>query len=99
MSYVIPTVSQCVRTLLRKIRTQQPNHTADVHGLVISPTRELTIQISKELGVVFNTCEFSLKERNVDKSEIIAESNLVKAGIIYIVEKVAAGYVYIKSGF
>lgn len=31
--------------------------------------------------------------------EIIAESNFVKAGIIYIVEKVEAGYVYIKSGF
>lgn len=92
---------------LKNIKSVSPSTNIEVvcHGpgltmLMKTKTTVLKdIQSSKETGVVFNTCEFSLKERNVDKSEIITESNFVKAGIIYIVEKVEAGYVYIKSGF
>lgn len=92
---------------LKNIKSVSPSTNIEVvcHGpgltmLMKTKTTVLKdIQSSKETGVVFNTCEFSLKERNVDKSEITAESNFVKAGIIYIVEKVEAGFVYIKSGF
>jgi intracellular sulfur oxidation DsrE/DsrF family protein len=54
---------------------------------------------AKELGVTFEACEFSLKERKVDKSQIISESGYVPAGIIYIVEKQEKGWTYIKAGF
>lgn len=92
---------------LKNIKSVSPSTNIEVvcHGpgltmLMKNKTTVLKdIQTSKETGVVYNTCEFSLKERNVDKSEIIEESNFVKAGIIYIVEKVEEGYVYIKSGF
>jgi intracellular sulfur oxidation DsrE/DsrF family protein len=53
----------------------------------------------KEKGVVFNACEFSMKERNVDKSRIVAEATYVPAGIIAIVSKQEQGWSYIKSGF
>jgi uncharacterized protein len=52
-----------------------------------------------EKGILFNACEFSMKERNVDKSAIIPEAGYVKAGIIEIVTKQEQGWSYIKSGF
>lgn len=52
-----------------------------------------------EKGIQFNACEFSMKERNVEKSAIIPEAGFVKAGIIEIVSKQEQGWSYIKSGF
>ena len=57
------------------------------------------IQSAKEKGVEFMACEFSIKERKVDKESIIKESGFVPAGIIEIVSKHAQGWSYIKSGF
>jgi intracellular sulfur oxidation DsrE/DsrF family protein len=57
------------------------------------------IQTAKANGVIFQACEFSLKERKVEKSAIIMEASYVKAGIIHIVEKQEAGWSYIKAGF
>jgi intracellular sulfur oxidation DsrE/DsrF family protein len=57
------------------------------------------IQTAKANGVVFQACEFSLKERKVEKSAIIMEASYVKAGIIHIVVKQEAGWSYIKAGF
>jgi uncharacterized protein len=57
------------------------------------------IQTAKATGVIFQACEFSLKERKVEKSAIITEAGYVKAGIIHIVEKQEAGWSYIKAGF
>jgi len=54
-------------------------------------------QIAK--GVVFDACEFAMKTRNVDKSEILPSVLVVPSGIIEIVTKVEEGWVYIKSGF
>lgn len=50
-------------------------------------------------GVVFNACEFSMKERNMDKSQILPEATYVPAGIIEIVNKQEQGWSYIKAGF
>lgn len=50
-------------------------------------------------GVVFNSCEFSMKERNVDRARILSEATYVKAGIIEIVSKQEQGWSYIKAGF
>ena len=62
-------------------------------SIVISKIKEF-----KDKGVVFNVCEFSLKERKVDKSKLIAQSTYVPAGIIEIVEKQEQGWSYIKAG-
>ncbi len=50
-------------------------------------------------GIVFNACEFSMKERNVTKEQILPDASFVKAGILYIVKKQSEGWYYIKSGF
>lgn len=48
--------------------------------------------------VVFNVCEFSMKDRNIDKSKMIEEASFVPAGIIEIVTKQEQGWSYIKAG-
>lgn len=50
-------------------------------------------------GVVFNACEFSMKERNVSKESIVTQAVYVKAGILEIVSKQQEGWHYIKAGF
>jgi intracellular sulfur oxidation DsrE/DsrF family protein len=52
----------------------------------------------KEKGVVFNVCEFSLKERKVEKSKLIEQATYVPAGILEIVSKQEQGWSYIKAG-
>lgn len=49
-------------------------------------------------GVAFNACEFSIKERQVDRTKIITEAGFVPAGIIEIVSKQEKGWSYIKAG-
>ncbi len=51
-----------------------------------------------EKGVKFNACEFSMKERKVEKSAIHESAGFVKAGIIEIVSKQEQGWSYIKAG-
>lgn len=50
-------------------------------------------------GVVFNACQFSMKERNVLADQLLPSSKQVPAGIIYLVTKQEQGFHYIKSGF
>ncbi len=49
-------------------------------------------------GVVFNACEFSIKERKVDRNTIISKAGFVPAGIVEIVSKQEQGWSYIKAG-
>jgi intracellular sulfur oxidation DsrE/DsrF family protein len=56
------------------------------------------IKMLAEKGVVFNACEFSIKERKVDRSKIISSAGFVPAGIIAIVSKQEQGWSYIKAG-
>jgi intracellular sulfur oxidation DsrE/DsrF family protein len=56
------------------------------------------IKLLSEKGVVFNACEFSIKERKVDRTKIIQVANFVPAGIIEIVSKQEQGWSYIKAG-
>lgn len=92
---------------LNNIVTIAPESEIEVvcHGpgldmLVIGKTivRDKISQL-KNKGVNFVACEFSMKERNVEKEKIIPESAFVKAGIIEIVTKQEEGWSYIKSGF
>ena len=57
------------------------------------------IKSFSDKGVVFNACEFSMKERNVDKSQITSNVSFVSAGILFIVSKQEQGWSYIKAGF
>lgn len=72
-------------------------------GLEMVTTSKTTvlkgIQAATVSGVDFVACEFSLKERNVQKTEIISEAGFVPAGILEIVKLQSEGWYYIKSGF
>lgn len=92
---------------LNNITTVEPNTQIEVvcHGpgldmLVQSKTtvHDKITQMNAK-GISFVACEFSMKERNVAKEQIISEAAYVKAGIIEIVSKQEAGWSYIKSGF
>jgi intracellular sulfur oxidation DsrE/DsrF family protein len=56
------------------------------------------IKLLAEKGVVFNACDFSIKERKVERSKIISVSGFVPAGIVEIVSKQEQGWSYIKAG-
>jgi intracellular sulfur oxidation DsrE/DsrF family protein len=74
-------------------------HGAGLDMLVSGKTIvEDKIALLIEKGVVFNACEFSIKERKVDRSQIISKAVFVPAGIIEIVSKQEQGWSYIKAG-
>ncbi len=74
-------------------------HGAGLEMLVSGKTIvEDKIKILADKGVVFNACEFSIKERKVDRSKIISVSGFVSAGIVEIVSKQEQGWSYIKAG-
>jgi intracellular sulfur oxidation DsrE/DsrF family protein len=52
-----------------------------------------------EKGVVFNACEFSMKERKVSREKLLAGVSTVPAGIYHIVKRQSEGWYYIKAGF
>ncbi len=52
-----------------------------------------------EKGIRFVVCEFTLKDRNIDKSAIVKEAGFVKSGILEIVSKQEEGWSYLKAGF
>jgi intracellular sulfur oxidation DsrE/DsrF family protein len=58
-----------------------------------------SLQTASERGVVFEICEFSMKERKVEKSEILPFAQFTPAGIIRVVELQESGFHYIKAGF
>ena len=53
----------------------------------------------KAKGVVFVACENTLRERKIDKTEIVPEAGFVPAGIIEVVDKQTKGWSYLKAGF
>ena len=53
----------------------------------------------KAKGVTFAACENTLRERKIDKSEIVSEAFFVPAGIIEVVDKQTKGWSYLKAGF
>lgn len=74
-------------------------HGAGLDMLVLGKTIvEDKIKTLSEKGVVFNACEFSIKERKTDRSKIISVSGFVPAGIVEIVSKQEEGWSYIKAG-
>jgi intracellular sulfur oxidation DsrE/DsrF family protein len=57
------------------------------------------LQLAVKRGVVFEVCEFSLKERKIEKSTLFTHAQFTPAGIIRIVELQEAGFSYVKAGF
>ncbi len=56
------------------------------------------IKALTEKGVVFNACEFAMKERKLDRARMIPSAGFVPAGVIEIVSKQEQGWSYIRSG-
>ncbi len=56
------------------------------------------IKAMADRGVAFKACEFSMKERKVEKDKIVPSSGFVPAGIVEIVSKQEQGWSYIKAG-
>lgn len=83
LSYVVPIISQCVRTLLCQMHTQQSNLTTTVHGLVLAPTRELAIQISKECSVVSKVANKYMAKCVLHADTVPAKSMTVESISIY----------------
>ena len=57
------------------------------------------IKALKAKGVVFAACENTLKERKIEKSEIVGEAVFVPSGVIEVVDKEMSGWAYLKAGF
>lgn len=49
-------------------------------------------------GVDFMACQFSMKERNVGKDELLPSAVIVPGGILEIIQKQELGWSYIKAG-
>jgi len=57
------------------------------------------IEALKARGVTFAVCENTLKQRKIDKSEILPGAVFVPVGIAELVLKQEDGWAYIKAGF
>lgn len=75
-------------------------HGPGIELLMKSKTTQLqNIQKMKALGINFYACENTMKEKKIEKGQIISESEFVKMGIGHIVERQEQGWSYIKAGF
>lgn len=62
-------------------------------------TQAASIAMFQQQGIRFIACENTLKERKIDKSELLPRLDFVKMGIAEIVMKQEQGWSYIKAGF
>ena len=52
----------------------------------------------REKGIEFVACEFTMKEKKIEKEKLFPFTETVKAGILEIVKKQELGWSYIKAG-
>lgn len=57
------------------------------------------IEALKARGVVFAVCENTLKQRKIEKSQILPQAIFVPVGLAEIVIRQEEGWSYIKAGF
>ena len=75
-------------------------HNNGIEFLTAAKTKQASaIAELKAKGVVFAACENTLRERKIDKSEIVSEAIFVPAGILEVVMKQEQKYSYIKASF
>lgn len=98
------------KSLMRQIgniRTVAPQTKIEVvcHGPGLTMLQTDKSVVLKKLdeyaavGVEFNACEFTMREKKVKKEELSLSAKTVEAGIMEIVKKQSEGWFYIKSGF
>lgn len=56
------------------------------------------IKTLKNKGVIFAACANTIRDRNIDPTDIVAQAILVQAGVIEIADKQSKGWSYIKAG-
>ena len=78
MAYAIPLVTHCVWKLLCQ---KQPHKGVSVHGLVLAPTRELAIQVSKEIKVAAKTANKLLSKFYKMSYDVSVESIAIYGGV------------------
>ena len=59
-----------------------------------SQVKELTAR-----GVVFAACENTIRERKIDKKDILREAVFVPVGALEVTDKELSGWAYLKAGF
>ncbi|MDZ4708564.1 MAG: DsrE family protein [Saprospiraceae bacterium] len=74
-------------------------HNAGISFLQRSKTNLVDkIQELKNKGVVFAACENTLRDRKIDKTDIVPQATFVPAGVIELADKQTKGWAYIKAG-
>lgn len=102
-------------TLVQKSLVRQINHALDAAPSckieVVCHSNGITFLVAdktkyaqqiEELhnkGVAFKACENTLRDRKIDKSNVVKQADFVPAGVIEIVKKQEAGWSYLKAGF
>ncbi|MEY3397729.1 MAG: hypothetical protein RL220_323 [Bacteroidota bacterium] len=92
---------------LSNIKTVSPETQLEVvcHGPGIEILKSGSTTVRKKLeehaqaGVVFDACEFTMKEKKIAREELLPVAQTVRAGILHIVQRQSEGWYYIKSGF
>ena len=75
-------------------------HNNGIEFLTAAKTKQAKgITELKAKGVVFAACENTLRERKIEKKDIVPEATFVPAGILEVAMKQEKGYSYIKAGF
>jgi len=57
---------------------------------------EIAVQELVKRGVSFEVCEITLKNRNLDRKQFIAEAGFTPSGVVRITKLQAQGYGYLK---
>lgn len=74
-------------------------HNAGISFLQSSKTTVADkIQELKNMGVVFAACENTLRDRKIDKKEIVPQAIFVPSAVIELAAKQKKGWAYIKAG-
>lgn len=69
-------------SLLQKSKSSFPDKVRDYH----------------EKGIYFVACENTIRERKIDKADILPEAGFVRSGIMEVVNKQEEGWSYIRAG-
>lgn len=62
-------------------------------------TQQKRIAGFKQMGVLFEACNNSMKARKLAPGDIVPESGIVPSGVVEVILKQEQGWSYLKSGF
>ena len=98
-------VHKAIVRQMNNLLTAAPNakieivcHSSGIEFLMAAKTKQAKgIAELKAKGVIFAACENTMRERKIEKSEILSEAIYVPAGILEVIMKQEEGYIYIKA--